>query len=83
VRQYEGAITTLRHESTYGTPSRSILAAALAQLGRIDEASVEGRLFMADYPDFRIESFLDTQPFRLKSDREHFADGYRKAKLPE
>ena len=82
-RQYEGAITTLRHESTYGTPSRSILAAALAQLGRIDEASVEGRLFMADYPDFRIESFLDTQPFRLKSDREHFADGYRKAKLPE
>jgi TolB-like protein len=81
-RQYESAVATLRHESTYGTPSRSILAAALAQLGRLEEARIEGRLFMADYPDFRIESFLDTQPFRNRTDREHFADGYRKAALP-
>jgi TolB-like protein/cytochrome c-type biogenesis protein CcmH/NrfG len=80
---YEEAIKTLRHESTYSTPSRSILAAALAQLGRIDEARVEGRLFMADFPDWRIEEFLDTQPFRNPKDREHFADGYRKASLPE
>jgi tetratricopeptide (TPR) repeat protein len=82
-RQYEKAIATLRHEATYGTPSRSILAAALAQLGRLEEARIEGRLFMADYPDFRIESFLDTQPFRHRADREHFAEGYRKAALPE
>jgi TolB-like protein/Tfp pilus assembly protein PilF len=81
--QYEKAVETLRLDATYGTPSRSILAAALAQLGRIEEAQTEGRLFMADYPDFRIESFLDTQPFRRQSDREHFADGYRKAALPE
>src|SRR5262245_60567113 len=80
-RQYENAVTTLRHEATYGTPSRSILAAALAQLGRIEEAHIEGRLFMADYPSFTITSFLDTQPFRNKSDREHFAEGYRKAGL--
>lgn len=82
-RQYEKAIATLCRESTYGTPSRSILAAALAQLGRIEEARTEGRLFMADYPSFRIGSFLDTQPFRNLSDREHFAVGYRKAALPE
>jgi tetratricopeptide (TPR) repeat protein len=82
-RQYETAVATLRHEATYGTPSRSILAAALAQLGRLEEARIEGRLFMADYPDFRIESFLDTQPFRHRADREHFADGYRKVGLPE
>jgi TolB-like protein/Tfp pilus assembly protein PilF len=82
-RQYENAVATLRHEATYGTPSRSILAAALAQLGRLEEARTEGRLFMADYPDFRIESFLDTQPFRHRADREHFADGYRKCALPE
>ena len=37
---------------------------------------------MADYPDFRIEAFLDTQPFRPLADREHFAEGYRKAGLP-
>jgi TolB-like protein/Tfp pilus assembly protein PilF len=82
-RQYERAIVTLRQDVTYGTPSRSILAAALAQLGRIEEARVEARLFMADYPTFRIESFLDTQPFRNKADREHFGQGYRKAGLPE
>ena len=82
-RDYIGAISTLRHEATYGTPSRSILAAALAQLGRIEEARVEGRLFMADNPDFRIEAFLDTQPFRNRADREHFAEGYRKAGVPE
>ena len=81
-RQYENAVATLRHEATYGTPSRSILAAALAQLGRLEEARIEGRLFMADYPDFRIDSFLDTQPFRHQADREHFAEGYRKAALP-
>jgi TolB-like protein len=82
-RQYEKSLATLRHEATYGTPSRSILAAALAQLGRLEEARIEGRLFMADYPDFRIESFLDTQPFRHRADREHFAEGYRKCALPE
>jgi TolB-like protein/Tfp pilus assembly protein PilF len=82
-RQYEKAVVTLRHEATYGTPSRSILAAALAQLGRIEEARVEGRLFMTDYPTFRIEEFLNTQPFLQKADRDHFAEGYRKAALPE
>jgi TolB-like protein/class 3 adenylate cyclase/tetratricopeptide (TPR) repeat protein len=82
-RQYENAVATLRHEATYGTPSRAMLAAALAQLGRIEEASIEGRLFMADYPSFTIKSFLDTQPFRNKADRAHFAEGYRKAGLPE
>jgi hypothetical protein len=51
--QYENAVTTLRHEAIYGTPSRSILAAALAQLGRLEDARVEGRLFMADHPDLR------------------------------
>jgi hypothetical protein len=47
-RQYENAVATLRHEATYGTPSRSILAGALAQLGRLEEARIEARLFMAD-----------------------------------
>jgi TolB-like protein/Tfp pilus assembly protein PilF len=82
-RDYVGAIKTLRHEATYGTPSRSILAAALAQLGHIEEARFEARLFMADNPDFHIEPFLDTQPFRVQADRDHFAEGYRKAGVRE
>jgi tetratricopeptide (TPR) repeat protein len=82
-RQYENAVATLRHESTYGTASRSILAAALGQLGRYEEGRLEGRLFMADFPQFRIGEFLETQPFRHEVDRQHFAEGYRKAALPE
>jgi len=82
-RQYESAVATLRRESTYGTASRSILAAALAQLGRKEEAQLEARLFMSDYPEFRIGSFLATQPFMNESDRDHFAEGYRKCALPD
>jgi hypothetical protein len=59
------------------------LAAALAQLRRLDEARLEGRLFMTDYPTFRIAAFLETQPFLHQTDREHFAEGYRMAGLPE
>src|SRR5262249_53821817 len=33
--------------------------------GASKEARIEGHLFMADNPDFRIESFLDTQPFAI------------------
>jgi len=42
---------------------------------------IEARPFMADYSDFRIKSFLDTQPFHHSADRVHFAEGYRKAAL--
>ncbi len=38
-RQYERAIVTLRHESTYRTESRRTLAASLALLGRTSEAA--------------------------------------------
>ena len=45
-RRHEAAVETLREESTYRTGSRRILAASLAQLGRVDEARQEAELFM-------------------------------------
>ena len=36
-RRYEAAVASLRQEATYRTASRRILAASLAQLGRMDE----------------------------------------------
>ena len=83
VRQYDDAVTTLRHASTYQSVSRRILAASLAQLGRIEEARQEGSWFMASYPDFTIGRWAEAQPFRDENVREHFVDGYRKAGLPE
>jgi TolB-like protein/class 3 adenylate cyclase len=82
-RQYEAAIETLRKDATYRTGSRRILAASLAQLGRINEARQEAALFMANNPLFTISRWAATQPFRDESVREHFVDGYRKAELPE
>ncbi len=81
--QYEAAVKTLRNEATYRTGSRRFLAAALAQLGRLEEAREEARLYMAQNPHFRISYWVKTQPFRHPATRERFVDGYRRAGLPE
>ena len=82
-RQYESAIETLRKDVTYRSGSRRILAASLAQLGRLEEARREAALFLASTPQFTIQHWLETQPIRDNATGEHFADGYRKAGLPE
>ncbi|ANY81263.1 adenylate cyclase [Microvirga ossetica] len=81
-RQHEAAVETLRQPSTYRTGSRRILAASLAQLGKIEEARQEAELFMVSNPHFTIGYWAATQPFRDDAIREHFVDGYRKADLP-
>jgi TolB-like protein/class 3 adenylate cyclase len=81
--QYEAAVKTLHNEVTYRTHSRRFLAAALAQLGRLEEAREEGRLFIARDPHFRISYWVETQPFRDLATRDRFVEGYRKAGLPE
>jgi len=81
--QYEAAVKTLRNDATYRTGSRRFLAAALAQLGRLEEAREEGRLYLARNPHFRISYWVETQPFRDLATRDRFVEGYRKARLPE
>ena len=82
-RQYESAVATLRNEDTYRTGSRRILAASLAQLGRLEEARQEAEMFMVSNPHFTISHWASTQPFRDEAMRAHFVDGYLKAGLPE
>ncbi|MEZ5831055.1 MAG: adenylate/guanylate cyclase domain-containing protein [Dongiaceae bacterium] len=82
-KNYEKALTPLRHESTYRTHSRRILAAALAQLGGIDEARREAKLFLVTNPHFTISHWLHYWPGRDQDVRDHFVDGFRKAGLPE
>lgn len=81
-RRYEDAVEALRREATYRTGSQRILAAALAQLGRIEEARREAAEFLSRNPDFRARSWADAHPFRDLADREHFVEGYLKAGLP-
>jgi adenylate cyclase len=84
-RQYEAAVATLRNEDTYRTGSRRILAASLAQLGRLEDARREAEMFLLSSPHFTISRWLSAQPFRDegKSVRDHFIDGYRRAGLPD
>ena len=82
-RQYAAAVETLRREETYRTGSRRILAASLAQLGRMEEARQEAELFMVSNPHFTISYWAATQPFRDEATRGHFIEGYRMAGLPE
>lgn len=82
-RRYDEAVATLMREETYRTASRRILAASLAQLGRLDEAKDEASFFMASNPNFTISYWIGTQPIRDPVIQKHFEDGYRKAGLPE
>jgi tetratricopeptide (TPR) repeat protein len=83
IHQYDRAVQTLRREETYRTPSRRLLAASLAQLGRVDEAHREAAMFMASNQHFTIRNWVESQPFGDEATRQHLVDGYRKAGLPK
>jgi len=83
LRDYASAAQTLRRPETYRTTSRRLLAASLAQLGRLDDACQEATLFLMANPHFEIGHWADSQPFRSEEARQHFVDGYRKAGLPD
>ena len=80
--RYEDAVETLRHESTHRLGSQRILAASLAQLGRMAEARAEAQQFLAAHPVFSVQSWAGAQPFQHEVDRQNFIDGYLKAGLP-
>lgn len=80
--RYQDAVETLRHKSARGLGAQRILAAALAQLGRLTEAREEARQFLLEFPHFSAQQWGSTQPFRNDTDRRHFIDGYLKAGLP-
>jgi TolB-like protein/Tfp pilus assembly protein PilF len=80
--RYEDAVGTLRHKATHRSGSQRILAASLAQLGRMEEAKMEAAQFLAAHPHFSAQRWADIQPFH-EADRQHFIDGYLKAGLPK
>jgi len=80
--RYEEAVEALRHESTRRLQSQRILAAGLAQLGRLEEAKVEAEQFLGAYPHFSVQNWAKGQPFRRDADRQRFVEGYLKAGLP-
>jgi TolB-like protein len=81
--QYATVIENLSSRAAYRTgSSQRILAAALAQLGRLEEARREAEDFLNATPHFTISDWARTQPFRNKDDIQRFIDGYHAAGLP-
>ena len=80
--RYEDAERALGLPEVERLPARRIRAAALAQLGRLEEARQEARHFLVSSPGFTISQWAATQRFRQRADLEHFVDGYARAGLP-
>ena len=72
----------MRHNTAHRLGSQRLLAASLAQLGRLEEAKAEAAQFLAAHPLFSIRQWASTQPFRHETDRQRFVDGYLKAGPP-
>lgn len=80
--RYADAVERLSHPGAGGAGNDRVLAAALARLGRKDEATAAARRFLAEHPDFSAAAWAATQPFRNAADRDHFIEGYLLAGLP-
>jgi TolB-like protein/cytochrome c-type biogenesis protein CcmH/NrfG len=85
-RQYEQAIAPLRAAvnrfPTYITPRRH-LAAAYAQMGRLDEARAEVAAIRKLDPSVCLAMYRERIRYERFADRDHYLDGLRKAGLPE
>jgi TolB-like protein len=82
-RRYEDVIEMVGRDPARSLGSQRLLAGALAQLGRLDEAREVGCEFMRQTPNFTIGRWVKTLPVRNPSQLDHFIEGYRKAGLPD
>ena len=82
-RRYEDAVTAFRKGRPLGDVAYRWLAAAYAQLGREQDAKAAAEEYLKLTPDFSIARHLEMLHFRRAEDREHYAEGLRKAGLPE
>ncbi len=64
---------------------RRVLAAAYAQLGRIEEAKNETEIILGAEPDLSLKSIreTDTLVWKKLGDLEHWLEGLRLAGVPE
>ena len=82
-RRYEDAISALRRGRPLGAMAYRWLAASYAQLGREPDAKAAAEEYLKRTPDFSLARHLQMLHFQHAEDRDHYADGLRKAGLPE
>jgi adenylate cyclase len=83
--QYDASLSWAR-EALYVNPNHlqvlSIRAAALAQLGRAEEAVKAAGVLQANYPGLTVERHLRNFNWKLAGDLAHYRDGLVKAGVP-
>jgi adenylate cyclase len=83
--QYDASLSWAR-EALYVNPNHlqvlSIRAAALAQLGRAEEAVKAAGVLQANYPGLTVERHLRNFNWKLADDLAHYRDGLLKAGVP-
>ncbi len=82
-RRYDEAVTAFRKGRPLGDAGYRWLAAAYGQLGREEDAKGAAAEYLKLTPDFSLARHLEMLHFQRAEDREHYAEGLRKAGLPE
>ncbi len=86
MRRYEAVVADGRRALLLNpgfTSTHKIMLAALGQLGRLAEARELLARLLALESDFSIATMRERTPLRRDDDREHYADGLRKAGVAE
>lgn len=85
-REYEAAVTVGRRAIAFNPGFSSSLKAQLAALGHLgweqEAVEVRGRLLVLE-PDFCVRDAAARSPMMRGEDIDHYADGLRRAGLPE
>jgi len=85
LRQYDAALSWAR-EALYFNPNHlqvlCVRAAALAQLGRGDEATEAARVLLNNYPELTVERHLRNFHWKKPDDIAHYREGLLKAGVP-
>lgn len=82
-RQYDEAVVIFSRSTLRWYWVHAHLAAAHAHLGHMDPARKSAAETLLLKPDFTISTFAKYEPYKFEADRQHAAEGLRKAGLPE
>jgi adenylate cyclase len=85
VRQYDASLSWAREE-LYSNPNHlqalAIRAAALAQLGRAEEAAKAAEVLLGNHPSLTVERHLRNFRWKNPADIAHYREGLLKAGVP-
>lgn len=81
-RKYEEALSVLERMDDLRLSPR-LLIATYAKMSQLEKATAAAKEFLEDNPDFSIARWAAAEPYQNPVDLEHYADGLRRAGLPD